>query len=292
MAKVIIPDAEEILDKEFKCLDKGFVLLVDYLGGDESIVQAARVSYGKGTKTVSDDRGLIRYLMRHDHTTPFEMVGLKFHCKMPIFVAREWIRHRTASVNEYSLRYSEPEGDYYLPDLEAIGFQTKGNRQGRTEEPVPAEVGEKFRQYVKEISDSALQKYQELNQAGVARELARMILPINFYTRWYWKINLHNLFHFLKLRLDERAQYEIRVFAQKIAEITRKVAPLAYEAFQDYKLEAMYLSKLELQAFDLILEGQEAEEVCDKVGFKKGRERNEFKEKLEVLLKKEKLAGR
>jgi len=287
MSRLIIPEAEAILEKEYHCLDKGFVTLVDYMGGDESVVQAARVSYGKGTKSVTDDRGLICYLMRHDHTTPFEMVELKFHCKMPIFVAREWIRHRTASVNEYSLRYSEPEGDYYVPDLEAIGFQTKGNRQGRTDEPVPPEVGRRFQEYVKEISEQALQKYQEMNEAGVARELARMFLPVNFYTRWYWKINLHNLFHFLRLRLDQRAQHEIRVYAQKMAEITKKVAPVAYEAFEDYKLKSLHLSKLEIEALDLVLEGMEAEEACDKAGFKKGRERNEFKEKLEVLLKKE-----
>lgn len=289
MGRLIVPEAEEVLGQEFKCLDKGFVVLVDYLGGDESIVQAARVSYGKGTKTVSDDRGLIRYLMRHDHTTPFEMVDLKFHCKMPIFVAREWIRHRTASVNEYSLRYSEPEGDFYVPELEAIGFQDKSNRQGRTNEPVPPELGKRFQEHVRQISEDALKKYQELNQAGVARELARMLLPVNFYTRWYWKINLHNLFHFLRLRLDQRAQYEIRTYAQKMAEMTRKVAPLAFEAFEDYRLKSVHLSKLEVEALDLILEGQLFEPACDKAGFKKGRERNEFKEKLEILLKRERI---
>jgi thymidylate synthase (FAD) len=289
VSKLIVPAAEEILGKESACLDKGFVALVDYMGGDDSIVQAARVSYGKGTKSVSDDRGLIRYLMRHDHTTPFEMVELKFHCKMPIFVAREWIRHRTASVNEYSLRYSEPEGDYYVPDLEAIGLQTKDNRQGRTADPVSPEMGKRFQEHVREISEQALKKYQEMNEAGVARELARMLLPVNFYTRWYWKIDLHNLFHFLRLRLDQRAQHEIRVYAQKMAEMTKRVAPLAYEAFEDYKLKSLSLSRLEVQALDLILGGQEAEAVCDKVGFKKGRERNEFKEKLEILLKRERI---
>ncbi|OGC78686.1 MAG: FAD-dependent thymidylate synthase [candidate division Zixibacteria bacterium RBG_16_50_21] len=289
MSRLIVPEAEEILEKEYKCLDKGFVTLVDYMGGDESIVQAARVSYGKGTKTVSDDRGLIRYLMRHDHTTPFEMAELKFHCKMPIFVAREWIRHRTASVNEYSLRYSEPEGDFYVPELEAIGYQAKNNRQGRSDEPVSEDTGRRFQEQVREISELALSKYKEMNQAGVARELARMVLPVNFYTRWYWKIDLHNLFHFLRLRLDQRAQYEIRVYAQKMAEITKKVAPVAYEAFEDYKLKSLHLSKLEVEAFDLVLEGMEAEEACEKAAFKKGRERNEFKEKLEILLKRERI---
>jgi len=289
MGRVIIPEAEEVLDKEFKVLDHGYVILVDYMGGDESIVQAARVSYGKGTKKLSDDRGLIRYLMRHDHTTPFEMVELKFHCKMPIFVAREWIRHRTANVNEYSLRYSEPEGDFYIPDASQIGYQSKDNKQGRSLENVPDELKEKVQRYMKEISQEAFKKYQELNQAGIARELARALLPVNLYTRWYWKIDLHNLFHFLRLRIDPRAQYEIRVYAEMMAEITKKVAPLAYEAFEDYKLSSMTLSKLEIAALDSILEGEnKVDGVCEKVGFKKGRELNEFKEKLEVLLKKEK----
>src|SRR3989304_4120151 len=164
MSRLIIPEAEAILEKEYHCLDKGFVTLVDYMGGDESVVQAARVSYGKGTKSVTDDRGLICYLMRHDHTTPFEMVELKFHCKMPIFVAREWIRHRTASVNEYSLRYSEPEGDFYIPEAGQIGFQSKDNKQGRSLQEVPEELKAKVQRYMKEISEEAFKKYQELNQ--------------------------------------------------------------------------------------------------------------------------------
>jgi thymidylate synthase (FAD) len=189
-------------------------------------------------------------------------------------------------VNEYSLRYSEPEGDFYVPELEAIGYQAKNNRQGRSDQPVSEETGRKFQEYVREISELALKRYQEMNEKGVARELARIFLPVNFYTRWYWKIDLHNLFHFLRLRLDQRAQHEIRVYAQKMAEITKKVAPVAYEAFEDYKLKSLHLSKLEVEALDLVLEGMEAEEACDKAGFKKGRERNEFKEKLEILLKK------
>jgi len=289
MSRVIIPEAEEILDKEFKVLDHGYVILVDYMGGDESIVQAARVSYGKGTRKLSDDRGLIRYLMRHDHTTPFEMVELKFHCKMPIFVAREWIRHRTANVNEYSLRYSEPEGDFYIPDASQIGLQSKSNKQGRNLQEVPDELKEKVQRYMKESSQEAFKKYQELNQARIARELARTLLPVNLYTRWYWKIDLHNLFHFLRLRIDPRAQYEIRVYAEVMAEITKKVTPLAYEAFEDYKLSSITLSRLEIEALDVILGGENnVDEVGEKVGFKKGRELNEFKEKLEILLKKEK----
>ena len=179
----------QIPDDAIKCLDKGFVRLVDSMGGDDAIVQAARVSYGKGTSKLSQDRGLIRYLMRHRHTTPFEMVEFKFHCKMPIFVARQWVRHRTANINEYSLRYSEARDEFYFPNPEHIQFQSALNKQGRMGD-VPKDLKQKVHDYFKEISNRSFEIYSELNDAGVARELARAILPVNLYTEWYWKLSL------------------------------------------------------------------------------------------------------
>jgi len=227
------------------CLDKGFIRLVDSMGGDDAIVQAARVSYGKGTTKVSRDKGLIRYLLRHRHSTPFEMVELKFHAKMPIFVARQWVRHRTANINEYSLRYSEAREDFYIPDLKDIHFQSKFNKQGRDSADVPKELKEKVVKYFQEISERTFNIYQELNEDGVARELARSILPVNLYTEWYWKNDLHNTLHFLKLRMDKHAQFEIRVFAEAMAHFVKQVSPIAYEAFEDYGLNGMYLSDIE-----------------------------------------------
>ena len=227
-----------------KCLDKGFVRLVDSMGGDDAIVQSARVSYGKGTSKVSQDRGLIRYLMRHRHTTPFEMVEFKFHCKMPIFVARQWVRHRTANINEYSLRYSEARDDFYFPDPNHIEFQSAVNKQGRMGE-VDEDLKKKVQTYFKEISDRSVEIYCELNEAGVARELARAILPVNLYTEWYWKNDLHNLLHFIGLRSDGHAQYEIRVFSDAMASYVKKVAPFAWEAYQDYVVKGMRFSKIE-----------------------------------------------
>ena len=227
-----------------KCLDKGFVRLVDSMGGDDAIVQSARVSYGKGTSKVSQDRGLIRYLMRHRHTTPFEMVEFKFHCKMPIFVARQWVRHRTANINEYSLRYSEARDEFYYPDPDNIEFQSALNKQGRMGEVDP-ELKEKVQKYFKEISERSFAIYSELNDAGVARELARAILPVNLYTEWYWKNDLHNLLHFIGLRSDGHAQYEIRVFSDAMASFVKNVAPFAWEAYQDYVVKGMRFSKIE-----------------------------------------------
>ena len=227
-----------------KCLDKGFVRLVDSMGGDDAIVQSARVSYGKGTSKLSQDRGLIRYLMRHRHTTPFEMVEFKFHCKMPIFVARQWVRHRTANINEYSLRYSEARDEFYFPDPNNIEFQSSVNKQGRMGE-VDEQLKKKVQAYFKEISDRSFEIYCELNEAGVARELARAILPVNLYTEWYWKNDLHNLLHFIGLRSDGHAQYEIRVFSDAMASFVKKVAPFAWEAYQDYVVKGMRFSKIE-----------------------------------------------
>ena len=227
-----------------KCLDKGFVRLVDAMGGDDAIVQAARVSYGKGTSKVSQDRGLIRYLMRHRHTTPFEMVEFKFHCKMPIFVARQWVRHRTANINEYSLRYSEARDEFYFPDPEHIQLQSALNKQGRLGE-VSESLKTKVRDYFEEISNRSFEIYSELNDAGIARELARAILPVNLYTEWYWKNDLHNLLHFIGLRSDSHAQYEIRVFSDAMAESVKKVAPFAWEAYQDYVVSGLRFSRVE-----------------------------------------------
>ena len=234
----------KISEDTIKCLDKGFVRLVDSMGGDDAIVQAARVSYGKGTSKVSQDRGLIRYLMRHRHTTPFEMVEFKFHCKMPIFVARQWVRHRTANINEYSLRYSQARDEFYFPDPRHIQFQSTLNKQGRTGK-VPTNLTDKVIKYFKDISERSFSMYQELNESGLARELIRAILPVNLYTEWYWKNDLHNLLHFIGLRSDSHAQYEIRVYSDAMAESVKRVAPFAWEAYQDYVVKGMRFSRIE-----------------------------------------------
>ena len=251
----------QIPEDAIKCLDKGFVRLVDSMGGDDAIVQAARVSYGQGTSRVSQDRGLIRYLMRHRHTTPFEMVEFKFHCKMPIFVARQWVRHRTANINEYSLRYSEARDEFYTPDPEHIQFQSALNKQGRMGD-VPAEMKQKVLDYFNEISERSFAMYTELNEAGIARELARAILPVNLYTEWYWKNDLHNLLHFIGLRSDSHAQYEIRVFSDAMAESVKAVAPFAWEAYQDYVVKGMRFSRIEQS----LLEKNIPERVIDDIG--------------------------
>ena len=251
----------QIPEDAIKCLDKGFVRLVDSMGGDDAIVQAARVSYGQGTSRVSQDRGLIRYLMRNRHTTPFEMVEFKFHCKMPIFVARQWVRHRTANINEYSLRYSEARDEFYTPDPEHIQFQSALNKQGRMGD-VPAEMKQKVLDYFNEISERSFAMYTELNEAGVARELARAILPVNLYTEWYWKNDLHNLLHFVGLRSDSHAQYEIRVFSDAMAESVKAVAPFAWEAYQDYVVQGMRFSRIEQS----LLEKNLPDRVIDDIG--------------------------
>jgi len=250
----------QIPEDAIKCLDKGFVRLVDSMGGDDAIVQAARVSYGQGTSKVSQDRGLIRYLMRHRHTTPFEMVEFKFHCKMPIFVARQWVRHRTANINEYSLRYSEARDEFYYPEPENIQFQSALNKQGRSGE-VPPELKQKVLDYFHENSERSFTMYQDLNEAGVARELIRSLLPVNIYTEWYWKNDLHNLLHFVGLRSDSHAQYEIRVFSDAMAHYVKEKAPFAWEAYQDYVVHGMRFSKIEKG----LLEKQLPERVIDDI---------------------------
>ena len=256
----------QIPEDAIKCLDKGFVRLVDSMGGDDAIVQAARVSYGKGTSKVSQDRGLIRYLMRHRHTTPFEMVELKFHCKMPIFVARQWVRHRTANINEYSLRYSEARDEFYYPDPKHIQLQSALNKQGRAGK-IPKKLTDKVIQYFKEISERSFEMYQELNEAGLARELIRAILPVNLYTEWYWKNDLHNLLHFISLRSDSHAQYEIRVFSDAMAESVQKVAPFAWEAYQDYVVQGMRFSRIEQSLLEKQLPPRVVDDILEDVAY-------------------------
>jgi len=283
MGHVTNPGADELLDKEFRCLNAGFVRLVDYMGGDESIVQAARVSYGKGTKTVNEDRGLIRYLMRHMHTTPFEMVELKFHVKLPIFVARQWIRHRTANVNEYSGRYSVMKDEFYVPDQQEIHYQSAVNKQGRRSEDVPAELRQRVLDILASSQQQMYAEYEQMLESDIARELARINLPLSLYTEWYWKIDLHNLFHFLRLRIDPHAQYEIRVYAEAMAEMTKRVVPLAWEAFEDYALKSETFSRLELE---VILEHLDITGVTRESLEGKGlsrREAEEFLQKLDKL---------
>ena len=256
----------DIPSDAIKCLDKGFVRLVDSMGGDDAIVQAARVSYGKGTSKVSQDRGLIRYLMRHRHSTPFEMVEFKFHCKMPIFVARQWVRPRTANINEYSLRYSEARDEFYYPDPENIQFQSALNKQGRMGE-VPEDLKQKVKDYFKEISERSFAIYSELNEAGIARELARSVLPVNLYTEWYWKNDLHNLLHFIGLRSDSHAQYEIRVFSDAMAESVKAVAPFAWEAYQDYVVQGMRFSRVEQSLLEQTLPERVIDDINEDVAY-------------------------
>jgi len=260
---------------EIECLDKGFVRLVDHMGDDSSIVQAARVSYGEGTKTVSEDSTLIRYLMRHEHTSPFEMVEFKFHCKMPIFVARQMIRHRTANVNEISGRYSEMPNDFYVPEDSVFTKQNPSNKQGGTNEVIKLETAKNIGDWVeweclgdtpeegasmydteetpwswanefKNEQELTRKNYERWLGTGVRRELARINLPLSQYTEWYWKMDLRNLLHFLKLRLDEHAQWEMRVYAEAIAELIKPIVPVTYQAFEDYILNSVTLSKTEL----------------------------------------------
>ncbi len=257
MSHVVVPEAEALLDKEIKVLDHGFIRLVDYMGGDSRIVQSARVSYGKGTKSVREDEALIDYLMRHQHTSPFEQVVLTFHCKMPIFIARQWIRHRAARVNEISGRYSVMEDEFYLPEETAIQYQNKDNRQGRDPQEVPVHLRQKVLDILTKGQQVAYDDYQKMLADDIARELARINLPLSLYTQWYWQIDLHNLFHFLELRMDEHAQWEIRQYANVIADITRAVAPLAFRAFETHVVNAVRFSGSEIQALANNLRGQE-----------------------------------
>lgn len=246
MAHVTSPTAEAILDQYIPCLNHGFVRLVDYNGGDSRIVQSARVSYGEGTKTVREDRGLINYLVKNRHTSPLEQVSLTFHCKMPIFVARQWVRHRTAKLNEISGRYSVMRDEFYVPDPAQICYQATDNKQGRQGQMTEQECSIVIDMMTKE-QEEQYARYTELVELGTARELARIDLPLSLYTEWYWQIDLHNLFHFLSLRLDAHAQYEIRVYAEAMAECAKAVAPMAYGAFEEHILHAETFSRTELR---------------------------------------------
>jgi len=257
MARIVVPEAEALLDQELPVLDKGFVRLVDYLGGDERIVQAARVSYGAGTKSFRQDRGLIHYLMRNWHTSPFEQVQLTFHTKMPIFVARQWVRHRTARLNEISGRYSVMKDEFYVPDPAVVRPQSENNKQGRSDERFASEVEQKIVETFRSGQRESYAAYEELLSLNLARELARNNLPVSLYTEWYWQVDLHNLFHFLRLRMDPHAQYEIRVYAEAMAKCAQAVAPIAYEAFQEHILGSISFSKAELVALNRMLSGRE-----------------------------------
>jgi thymidylate synthase (FAD) len=256
MAHEISPAAEELLDKEVKVLDHGFVRLVDYMGGDKRIVESARVSYGKGTKTVREDRMLIDYLLGHEHTSPFEHVVLEIHAKMPIFVARQWVRHRTARINEISGRYSIMEQEFYVPPENQISLQSTDNKQGRSSEEVPPELRAKVLEILRKDQGDVYASYQALIDDGIAKELARINLPLSLYTQWYWQMDLHNLFHFLALRMDAHAQWEIREYANAIATFAEAVAPMAYAAFEKHNLNGRHFSAQEMQALHRMLNGE------------------------------------
>jgi thymidylate synthase (FAD) len=262
--RAVSPGMEAHLYVAHPVLDHGFVRVVDYMGDDAAIVQAARVSYGAGTKHVSNDEGLIRYLMRHWHSTPFEMCEVKLHVKLPVFVARQWIRHRTANVNEYSARYSILDREFYIPEPAALAAQSTTNNQGRGD----VLSGEEAARVLDMLRDDAGRMYDHYEamlgqtapdgtpQSGLARELARMNLPMNIYTQWYWKVDLHNLFHFLRLRADAHAQYEIRVYAEAIARCVRDWVPLAFGAFEDYRMGGETLSAKAVAVLKRRLKGE------------------------------------
>ena len=264
-----VPAAEEILGGYFPVLDHGFVALVDYMGSDEDVERAARVSYGYGTRKTSQTRGLIRYLRRHHHTTPSEMVELKFHCVMPIFVARQWIRHRTASVNELSARYSLMPLLFYRPEAEQFALQSRSNKQGREGGAPPSVYAEAVRRWDALRADAG-GAYAWMLEEDVARELARIDLPLSTYTQWYWKIDLHNLLHFLTLRVDPRAQWEIQEYARVMAGMVKRVAPLSYEAWIDYDLCARPLTRAEREALARLVSA-EGEQVSARAGARLGK---------------------
>ena len=265
--RVVSPRLEEILYQALPVLDHGFVRVIDYMGDDAAIVQAARVSYGKGTKTLRSDAGLISYLMRHRHTTPFEMCEIKYHVKLPIFVARQWIRHRTANVNEYSARYSILDNEFYMPAAEHLAAQSTANRQGRAGLLVGAEAdrvyellkrdaAQAYTDYAEMLNEDGEENPVDPGRDGLARELARMNLSLNFYTQWYWKIDLYNLMHFLSLRADEHAQYEIRVYAEVMLDTLERWVPQTFEAFTKYQMGGASLSSQGLKVVKRLIAGE------------------------------------
>ena len=281
MARIIVPAAEELLDKEITVLDHGFVRLVDYMGGDARIVQAARVSYGEGTKTVREDGALIDYLLRNRHTSPCEQVIFTFHVKMPIFVARQWIRHRTARLNEISGRYSVMRDEFYVPNQDEVRKQSKRNRQGGDAAEVPAELRERVIALLTTGQSRIYGEYEELLEDDVARELARINLPLSLYTEMYWQIDLNNLFHFLRLRMDWHAQYEIRVYGDAMARIAKAVTPLAYDAFEEHILHGRNFAKSEIELLIQALDQEKLEAAIEASGMRATR-RREFLDKLQT----------
>jgi thymidylate synthase (FAD) len=279
-----VPALEEVLFSPIPVLDHGFVRVVDYMGDDGAIVQAARVSYGRGTRKVSEDAGLISYLMRHRHTTPFEMCEIKYHVKLPIFVARQWIRHRTANVNEYSARYSILDREFYIPAGEHLAAQSAVNRQGRGE-LLEGEEAERVLRLLREDSTRVYDHYIDMlneneeggtprdpGRRGLARELARMNLSLNFYTQWYWKTDLHNLLHFLSLRADPHAQYEIRAYAEAMLETVKRWVPMAYEAFMNYRIGGAHLSAKGLAVVKRMIGGENVDQKSSGMSAREWRE--------------------
>ena len=289
-ARVTAPELEAVLYRPIEVLDHGFIRVIDYMGDDSSIVQSARVSYGKGTKKISNDKGLIKYLMRHRHSTPFEMCEIKFHIKLPIFIARQWIRHRTANVNEYSARYSILDKEFYIPSAENLAAQSAINNQGRGDALTDDEASNVI-QILKKDAEQTYSNYEMLlnessegniideSKSGIARELARMNLTLNTYTQWYWKIDLNNLLHFLALRADDHAQYEIRVYADAMLDIVKKWVPLTYEAFEDYRIGGTELSAKEVNLMRKLLKGEKVS--FEEEGLSK-REWSELQRKFEI----------
>ena len=289
-ARVTAPELEAVLYRPIEVLDHGFIRVIDYMGDDSSIVQSARVSYGKGTKKISNDKGLIKYLMRHRHSTPFEMCEIKYHIKLPIFIARQWIRHRTANVNEYSARYSILDKEFYIPSAENLAAQSAINNQGRGDALTDDEASNVI-QILKKDAEQTYSNYETLlnessegniideSKSGIARELARMNLTLNTYTQWYWKIDLNNLLHFLALRADDHAQYEIRVYADAMLDIVKKWVPLTYEAFEDYRIGGTELSAKEVNLMRKLLKGEKVS--FEEEGLSK-REWSELQRKFEI----------
>ncbi len=287
--RVTSPELEKVLYEAIPVLDHGFIRVIDYMGDDSSIVQSARVSYGKGTKKVSTDEGLIKYLMRHRHSTPFEMCEIKYHVKLPIFIARQWIRHRTANVNEYSARYSILDKEFYLPAKEQLAAQSQSNRQGRGD-VLQGKQAEEVLNILKDDATRTYDNYEKLlnerfdgtkideKKVGLARELARMNLTLNTYTQWYWKTDLLNLLNFLFLRADNHAQYEIRVYADKMLETVKKWVPITYQAFMDYRVGAAEISSKGLKVIKSMISGKNVGQ--EESGLSK-REWNELMEKLD-----------
>jgi thymidylate synthase (FAD) len=282
-----VPALEEVLYDPFPVLDHGFIRVIDYMGDDGAIVQAARVSYGKGTKMVNEDKGLINYLIRHHHSTPFEMCEIKFHVKLPIFVARQWIRHRTANVNEYSARYSILDKEFYIPNPDQLAAQSATNRQGRGQvlegkdaarvlDLLREDATRTYEHYEEMLNEDANGNILDPNRPGLARELARINLPTNYYTQWYWKIDLHNLMNFISLRADSHAQYEIRVYAEVLREILKMWLPLTYEAFMDYRAGAASLSAKGLSVVKALLKGKTVDQASSGMSPREWRELNQI----------------